>query len=97
MEQNIWHSMGFYVGNKLKLDPYEILTTWTCSRLLVTYGVMANQEAKEAHDTWMSAPAGSKPGKKPNEYAVRFYSVKKMQEVVEISNEIDPELKEMYS
>lgn len=73
--------MAHYVGKVLKQRPNDILDHWGVAELLVAYGQYANEESYKNFLEWKSLSNSTKNKvKKPQEFAVLFYSNEDLQE-----------------
>jgi len=72
---NVYTYMAHYVAQVLKLRPNDILDTWGVAELLVAFGVYKNEESYKNFLEWKSLSQESKKKiKKPQEFAVQFYT-----------------------
>lgn len=98
---DIWYSMAYVVGKILKIRPTTILYEWSCSELLVTFGIYMNDKMRDAYAQYqdLSPDAKRKVKQKPTLYALKFYTYSQFMEaysrdpdaVVEVEAEVlDP-------
>lgn len=72
--------MSYIVAKILKIRPLEIMKTWSCEELLVTFGVYMNQLANERYSDYKSMSAEQRKGVKepPPEYTVKFLTFEQL-------------------
>ncbi len=76
--------MAYYVGKKLHIRPYEILSKWGVCELIVAYGTYANEDQRKAYDSineYNKTAKGKNRIPRISEYAVRFYTNDEIREV----------------
>jgi len=71
----IYHSMAYYVAEKLHLDPNTILDNWSAPELVVAFGQYSNQQATKHFEEYkqLDAKQKAKYGEQPRKYIVQFY------------------------
>ena len=78
---NVYVYMAHYVAQVLKLRPNRILDTWGVAELLVAFGTYKNEESYKNFLEWKALSQESKRKiKKPQEFAVLFYTVDDLNE-----------------
>lgn len=104
---DVWHSMAYIVAKDLNLRPLSILKDWTCSELLVAFGVYANDKMRTQYAEYqqLSSESKAKVKVKPTMYAVKFYSyaqfveyyTPKSEDENKQENIIDPMIEKMFA
>lgn len=73
--------MAHYVAKTIMQRPNDILDHWGVAELLIAYGQYANEESYSNFLEWRSLDNETKrKTKKPNEYAVLFYTTDDLQD-----------------
>lgn len=79
---NVYTDMTYWIANKLKMRPNDILYGWGVAELIVAYGKYSNELVSRAYKEWEETPVKQRMGKKvPPEYNVLFFSPEQMQEL----------------
>lgn len=65
---NLYHSMAYFLADRLHLRPSDILRDWSPPEIVVAYGHYCNQISQENYRTWEV----SKNGPMPKKYYVNF-------------------------
>jgi len=72
-ELDIYHSMSYFVSEKLGLRPNDVIDNWYVPELIVTFGMMANKESYTSYKQWEGLSEEQKrETKKPNKHVVIF-------------------------
>jgi len=69
----MWYDMCYFIGKKLRIDPFTIINEWGCTKVLITYGYYINEITMQNYEEWKSMDSKYR-GKAPKRYGVEFYT-----------------------